>query len=182
MGFAHMPKDLLGWWEFEREAFRTSIETKIAAMRNWRVGVLYGATSVEDGTYMRHKQSDQLSVMDIVQSFANIGISSEWVDPTAPDFLGSLEGLHVALLNTHGPFGEDGNLQGLLAYLGIPYTGSGVAPSGLAADERLRKLVLHGVHVRILPSQRVRPDGGVPDHLPACPFMLKACQGAVASV
>ena len=172
-----MSRELLGWWEFEPEAFRVAIEKKIVAMRDWRVGVLYGATSVEDGTYMRHKPSYELSVVDIAQSFKNIGISSEWVDPTAPDFLGALEGLHVAFLNTHGPFGEDGNLQGLLAYLGIPYTGSGVASSGVAADKRLMKLVLHGVHVRTLPSQRVRPEWGVPDHLPSCPFMLKACHG-----
>lgn len=172
-----MASELLGWWEFEREAFRLSIEKKVSAMRRWRVGVLYGATSVEDGIYMRHKPSEQLSVMDITRNFQNIGISSEWIDPTAPDFRSSLERVHVAFLNTHGPFGEDGNLQGLLAYLGVPYTGSGVASSGVAADKRLMKLVLQGTPVRTLPSQRVRPDWGVPNHLPSCPFMLKACQG-----
>ena len=172
-----MSSELLGWWDFERDAFRASIEQKVAAMRGWRVGVLYGATSVEDGTYMRHKPCDQLSVMDILRSFEKIGIYGEWVDPTASDFIHSLEGLQVAFLNTHGPFGEDGNLQGLLAYLGVPYTGSGVASSGVAADKRLMKLVLRGTPVRTLPSQRVKPEWGVPEHLPAYPFMLKACQG-----
>ncbi len=176
-GVLHMPSGLMGWWELERDAFRRRIANKMASMRNWRVGVLYGATSVEDGTYLRHKPSSQLSVMDITRSFGNIGISSEWVDPTAPDFIASLEGLDAAFLNTHGPFGEDGNLQGLLAYLGIPYTGSGVAPSGVAADKRLMKLMLHGARVRTLPSQRVKPEWGVPDRLPSFPFMLKACLG-----
>ena len=109
-GVLHMPSGLMGWWELERDAFRRRIANKMASMRNWRVGVLYGATSVEDGTYLRHKPSSQLSVMDITRSFGNIGISSEWVDPTAPDFIASLEGLDAAFLNTHGPFGEDGNL------------------------------------------------------------------------
>lgn len=35
----------------------------------------------------------------------------------------------------HGPFGEDGTIQGLLEFLGIPYTGSGVLASALAMDK-----------------------------------------------
>jgi D-alanine-D-alanine ligase len=38
----------------------------------------------------------------------------------------------VAFLATHGPFGEDGRLQGLLDILKIPYTGSGVLASAVA--------------------------------------------------
>jgi D-alanine-D-alanine ligase len=35
----------------------------------------------------------------------------------------------------HGRFGEDGTLQGILEWLGIPYTGSGVLASALAMDK-----------------------------------------------
>ena len=35
----------------------------------------------------------------------------------------------------HGRFGEDGTLQGVLEWLGIPYTGSGVLASALAMDK-----------------------------------------------
>lgn len=35
----------------------------------------------------------------------------------------------------HGPFGEDGRIQGLLDLLGLPYTGSGCAASALAMDK-----------------------------------------------
>lgn len=35
----------------------------------------------------------------------------------------------------HGPFGEDGTIQGILEYLEIPYTHSGVLASALAMDK-----------------------------------------------
>src|SRR5581483_11320407 len=37
----------------------------------------------------------------------------------------------------HGPFGEDGTVQGLLELAGIPYVGAGVAASALAMDKDL---------------------------------------------
>jgi D-alanine-D-alanine ligase len=36
----------------------------------------------------------------------------------------------------HGPLGEDGTIQGMLEFAGIPYTGSGVLASALAMDKR----------------------------------------------
>ena len=41
----------------------------------------------------------------------------------------------------HGPFGEDGTVQGILEYLGIPYTHSGVLASALAMNKELAKRV-----------------------------------------
>lgn len=41
----------------------------------------------------------------------------------------------IAFLATHGPYGEDGTLQGLLEFLKIPYTGSGVLSSSLCMDK-----------------------------------------------
>jgi len=42
----------------------------------------------------------------------------------------------------HGPYGEDGRIQGLLDILGIPYTGSGVLGSALAMDKDITKRLL----------------------------------------
>ncbi len=42
----------------------------------------------------------------------------------------------------HGPYGEDGRVQGLLDLLGIPYTGSGVLGSALAMDKDITKRLL----------------------------------------
>src|SRR6185436_7370814 len=41
----------------------------------------------------------------------------------------------------HGRFGEDGTLQGILEWLGIPYTGSGVLASALAMDKLRTKRI-----------------------------------------
>jgi D-alanine-D-alanine ligase len=43
---------------------------------------------------------------------------------------------------THGTFGEDGCLQGLLEMAGVPYAGSGVAASAIGMDKLLTKAVL----------------------------------------
>ena len=46
-----------------------------------------------------------------------------------------------AFVALHGRFGEDGTVQGVLEYLGIPYTGSGVMASALAMDKWRTKLL-----------------------------------------
>lgn len=55
----------------------------------------------------------------------------------------------VAFNALHGPFGEDGTIQGVLEYLGIPYTHSGVLASALAMDKGQAKRIAksHGIPV-----------------------------------
>jgi len=48
-----------------------------------------------------------------------------------------------AFVALHGRFGEDGTVQGVLEWLGIPYTGSGVLASALAMDKLRTKLLWH---------------------------------------
>lgn len=59
------------------------------------------------------------------------------------------EPLDVVLIALHGPWGEDGKIQGMLDILGVPYTGSGVLASALAMDKVMAKRILatHGVEV-----------------------------------
>lgn len=49
----------------------------------------------------------------------------------------------------HGTHGEDGDIQGLLEILGLPYTGSGVRASAMAMDKHLSKdvFVSHGLPI-----------------------------------
>jgi D-alanine-D-alanine ligase len=57
----------------------------------------------------------------------------------------------------HGPFGEDGTIQGLLELAGLPYVGCGVLASALAMDKVISKQVFaaHGLPVvRNLPVKR----------------------------
>ena len=47
-----------------------------------------------------------------------------------------------AFLCLHGPFGEDGKIQGMFEYLGIPYSGSGVLPSAIGIDKSVQKRLM----------------------------------------
>lgn len=59
------------------------------------------------------------------------------------------EGVDCVFIALHGPYGEDGRIQGLLDLLGIPYTGSGCAASALAMDKVRCKAVVHAQGIRI---------------------------------
>ena len=67
--------------------------------------------------------------------------------PLALEPGGGLLEADVAFPVLHGPFGEDGTVQGLLELLDVPYVGAGVAASALAMDKSLFKdlLAAHGV-------------------------------------
>ena len=47
--------------------------------------------------------------------------------------------IDIAFLALHGTFGEDGSIQGILEWLGIPYTGSGILPSALGINKWIQK-------------------------------------------
>jgi D-alanine-D-alanine ligase len=49
--------------------------------------------------------------------------------------------LDAAFILLHGPFGEDGTVQGFLDLLDIPYQGSGVLGSAIAMDKNLSKIL-----------------------------------------
>lgn len=55
-----------------------------------------------------------------------------------------LLGVDVAFPALHGPFGEDGTVQGMLETLDIPYVGAGVAASAACMDKVLFKRLLSG--------------------------------------
>lgn len=48
----------------------------------------------------------------------------------------------VAFIALHGPYGEDGCIQGLLEIMHIPYTHSGVAASAVAMNKPLAKVIM----------------------------------------
>jgi D-alanine-D-alanine ligase len=63
----------------------------------------------------------------------------------------------VVLPILHGPFGEDGTVQGLLELAGVPYVGSGVAASALCMDKDLFKAVLRDRGIPVAASVTLRP-------------------------
>ena len=59
----------------------------------------------------------------------------------------------VAFNALHGPFGEDGTIQGILEYLGIPYTHSGVLGSALAMNKQQAKKVAKAAGIPVAESK-----------------------------
>jgi len=59
----------------------------------------------------------------------------------------------VAFNALHGPFGEDGTIQGILEYLEIPYTHSGVLASALAMNKEQAKRVAKAVGIPVAESR-----------------------------
>ncbi len=68
-----------------------------------------------------------------------------------------LGAVDVAFPILHGPFGEDGTVQGLLELAGVPYVGSGVTASALCMDKDLFKAVLRDRGIPVAPNITVRP-------------------------
>ncbi len=50
--------------------------------------------------------------------------------------------MDFAFLALHGPGGEDGRIQGLLEWLGLPYSGSGILPSAIGIDKIAQKRLM----------------------------------------
>ncbi|MFC5928583.1 D-alanine--D-alanine ligase [Cryobacterium melibiosiphilum] len=67
----------------------------------------------------------------------------------------------------HGPFGEDGTIQGLLELVGLPFVGSGVLASALGMDKHFTKTVFQQAGLPIAPWQTVTAEGWAADTAPA---------------
>jgi D-alanine-D-alanine ligase len=70
-----------------------------------------------------------------------------------PETLGEVD---VVLPILHGPFGEDGTVQGLLELAGVPYVGAGVTASALCMDKDLFKSVCRDKEIPVTRSVTLR--------------------------
>jgi len=94
-----------------------------------RVAVLLGGRSAEREVSLR-------SGGMVLSALRSRGVDAHPFDPaerSLEDLIG--EKYARAFIALHGRFGEDGTVQGILEWLGIPYTGSGVLASALAMDK-----------------------------------------------
>lgn len=75
--------------------------------------------------------------------------------PAAPGALGDLD-IDVVFPLLHGPYGEDGTIQGLLEMAGLPYVGSGVFASAAAMDKQHMKTLLAAAGLPVGPYAVLR--------------------------
>jgi D-alanine-D-alanine ligase len=96
-----------------------------------RVAVLYGGISSE-------REVSLVSGQQVILALRAAGYDVVPVEVGADlrQVLAALDPKPDAVFNAlHGRFGEDGAIQGVLDWLGIPYTHSGVRPSAIAMDK-----------------------------------------------
>jgi D-alanine-D-alanine ligase len=90
-------------------------------------------------------------------------------DSSVPATLAAVDVVFPVL---HGPFGEDGTVQGLLELAGVPYVGAGVLASALCMDKDVFKAVLRDHGIPVTPSITLR-HGDLPEHPFSYPVFVK---------
>jgi len=76
--------------------------------------------------------------------------------PAAAGTMQALGSVDVVLPILHGPFGEDGTVQGLLELADVAYVGAGVAASALAMDKDLFKKVMRDSGIPVARHHAIR--------------------------
>ncbi|MBA3516811.1 MAG: D-alanine--D-alanine ligase [Rhizobiales bacterium] len=73
----------------------------------------------------------------------------------------------------HGPYGEDGTIQGVLEILGIPYTHSGVLASALAMNKHKAKSVAAAAGIPVAEHRIVSRREAAAEHILPPPYVIK---------
>jgi D-alanine-D-alanine ligase len=110
---------------------------KVVNIKELNIAVLVGGFSSERDISFKSGQS-------VLEELRKNGYKVFLVEVDGQDFIKVLESKKVDFCFNflHGKFGEDGKVQALLEFLGIPYSGSGVCASAIAMDKEKTKLIL----------------------------------------
>lgn len=122
-----------------------------------RVAVLAGGISDE-------REISFSSGASVSSALSEAGYTQvEMLDPADEDFLSRIKSASydVAFIALHGRGGEDGAIQGVLEYLDIPYTGSGVVASASAADKDVSKAIYERAGIPVARGVAIRRNDDV---------------------
>src|SRR5258705_742634 len=107
-----------------------------------KAGTNFGKVAVLLGGKSAEREVSLKSGGMVLAALRKKGVDAHAFDPSEKGLDALLkqkfERVFIAL---HGRFGEDGTIQGILEWLGIPYTGSGVLASALAMNKLRAKLL-----------------------------------------
>jgi D-alanine-D-alanine ligase len=105
-------------------------------MPGLKVAVVMGGPSAEREVSIQSGNGVMRALAALGHDARSLDFDARFVDAIreiAPD---------VVFNALHGPGGEDGEIQGVLEWMGIPYTGSGIAACAVAMDKHLTKKLL----------------------------------------
>ena len=133
-----------------------------------KVAVVYGGWSSE-------REVSLVSGGQMLEAALNAGYDAVGVDLQKDSFVEQIRDVEpeVILNGLHGPWGEDGCVQGLFELLGIPYSHSGVRASAMAMDKIVSKSIYlqHGLDVA--KDVRVTREEAAARHALEPPYVIK---------
>jgi D-alanine-D-alanine ligase len=110
-----------------------------------KVAVLFGGTSAEREVSLNSGQA-------VLEGLLQAGVNAHPLDPKEyPVTKLKEDGFTKVFIALHGRGGEDGTLQGVLEFLGLPYTGSGVMASAVSMDKFRTKLIWQALGLPVSP-------------------------------
>ncbi|SMC26667.1 D-alanine--D-alanine ligase [Andreprevotia lacus DSM 23236] len=102
----------------------------------------YGKVAVLMGGSSSEREVSLMSGGGVLTALLDRGVDAHPFDPSERPLADlKREGYDRVFLILHGPFGEDGTVQGALEVLGLPYTGCGVLASAIGLDKLRTKLL-----------------------------------------
>lgn len=132
-----------------------------------KVAVLLGGKSAE-----REVSLD--SGTAVLEALVRSGVNAEGFDPQERSIT-ELTAYDRAFIVLHGRGGEDGQIQGALEWLNIPYTGTGVQGSAIGMDKVKTKQVWQGSELPTAPYRIVTKDSNAEEIVAALglPLIIK---------
>jgi len=147
-------------------------------MSGKKIGVIYGGNSAE-------REISLNTGAAIACALKKIRYDVVLLDAGRKDFIKKLMAskIDIAFIALHGRLGEDGTIQGLFEFLGIPYTGSGVLASALAMNKIFTKRILDSYGIKTPKWQVVSSNFQLPTSNFPLPVVVKpAKQGSAIGV
>jgi len=143
-----------------------------------RVAVLLGGRGSE-------RDVSLISGAKVIEALEARAYEAVCVDPLDVNWIDQLTTARPgAVFNAlHGHWGEDGRVQGVLDYLGLPYTHSGTTASALAMNKQCAKAVLREAGIVCPEGQLVNRFDAARDHILPPPYVAKPnAQGSSVGV
>jgi D-alanine-D-alanine ligase len=131
------------------------------------VAVLYGGFSSERPVSLSSGNACAAALEEVGYRVTRVDVTREissQLSELKPD---------VAFNALHGPFGEDGTIQGILEYLQVPYTHSGVLASALAMNKEQAKRVAKAAGIAVAESKVINRMTIRNEHPMKPPYVVK---------
>ena len=133
------------------------------------VAILKGGLSAEHDISKKSAQSVKVALKSNGYNVIEVDVNNDFLSWA----IKNKDNVDVFFNALHGQWGEDGKIQGVLEYLGVPYTHSGVTASCLGMDKELSKKIFKNEGIKV-PEGKVMTNNQILKKDPyKRPFIMK---------